>query len=147
VSSPLLANGDLPLLERIGQRHHRKDKLQAPLVRYADEFVVRCRQEVQEPLNVVRRVLERRGRSLNEAQTHRVDATQASCNFVGCSSRLRRGLRTGKPYPPGCPADKALRKITTKLTALTGRALTPSPVEQIGENVNRSLRGWGHYFH
>ena len=145
VSSPLWANCYLHVLDRIGQRRHRKDKLQAHLGRYADDFVVRCRRAVQEPLNGVRRGRERRGLSLNEAQPHRVDATQASFNFLGFSSRMSRGRRTGKPYPHVCPADKSLMAIKTKLTALTGREVTPRPLEKIVENVNRSLRGWVNY--
>jgi RNA-directed DNA polymerase len=46
-----------------------------------------CRKEVEEPLKVVRHVLERLDLSLNEAKTNIVDATQGSFNFVG--SRFR----------------------------------------------------------
>lgn len=38
-------------------------------------------------------------------------------------------------------------KIKAKLTALTGRELTPLPLEDLMGNVNRSLRGWANYFH
>ena len=38
-------------------------------------------------------------------------------------------------------------KIRTKLTQLTGRELTPIPLETIVGNVNRSLNGWANYFH
>jgi RNA-directed DNA polymerase len=127
VLSPLWANGYLHVLDRIGQRRHLKDKRQAHLGRYADDVVGMGRREVQEPLNVGRRGMERRGLSLNEAQTHSVDATQASCNFWGFSMRRSRGRRTGKPYPPVCPADKARMESKTKLTARTGREVTPRP--------------------
>ena len=50
VISPLLANCTLHILDRIGQRRHLKGKRQAHLVRYADDFVVMCRKEVEEPL-------------------------------------------------------------------------------------------------
>ena len=46
VISPLLANCYLHLLDRIWQRRHLTDKLQAHLVRYADDFVVMCRRDV-----------------------------------------------------------------------------------------------------
>jgi len=49
-------------------------------VRYADDFVVMCRKDVEEPLKVVRHVLERLGLSLNESKTRIVDATEASFN-------------------------------------------------------------------
>jgi RNA-directed DNA polymerase len=108
---------------------------------------VGCRRDGQEPLQVGRRVLERLGLSLNEAKTQSVDATQASVDFLGFAIRMSRGRRTGNPYPHGRPSDKSLRTIKTKLTALTGRARTPIGLQKIVENANRSLKGWGNYFH
>lgn len=147
VISPLLANCYLHILDRIWHRQHLKGKLKAHLVRYADDFVVLCRKDVQEPLKVVRQVLARLGLSLNEAKTQVVDATAASFDFLGFSIRMSRGRRTGKPYPHVRPSDKSLRNIKTKLTALTGRELTPIALEKIVGNVNRSLSGWANYFH
>lgn len=116
-------------------------------LRYADDFVVMCRKDVEEPLKVVRHVLELLGLSLNEAKTHTVNATKASFNFLGFTLRMSQGIRTGKSYPHVCPADKSLKKIKAKLTAMTGRELTPIPLETIVGNLNRSLRGWVSYFH
>jgi RNA-directed DNA polymerase len=145
--TPLLANCYLHILDRIWQRQHLKGKLQAHLVRYADDFVVMCRKDVEEPLKVVRHVLERLGLSLNEAKTRIVDATEASFDFLGFTIQMSRGARTGKPYPNVRPADKSLKKIKAKLTELTGRNLTNIPLGDIVGNVNRSLRGWANYFH
>ena len=147
VISPLLANCYLHILDRIWQRRHLKGKLSAHLVRYADDFVVMCRKEVEEPLKVVKHVLERLGLTLNEAKTHVVDATQASFNFLGFTLQMSRGARTGKPYPNVRPADKSLKKIKARLTELTGRNLTAIPLGDVVGNVNRSLRGWANYFH
>jgi RNA-directed DNA polymerase len=93
VISPRLANGYLPILDRIGQRRHLKGKLSAPLVRYADDFVVMCRKEVEEPLKGVRHALERLDLRLNEAKTPIVDATPASFNFPGFTIQMSRGAR------------------------------------------------------
>jgi RNA-directed DNA polymerase len=60
---------------------------------------------------------------------------------------LSRGRQSGKPYAHVCPSDKSLKKIKAKLTALTGRELTPIALEKIVGNVNRSLKGWVNYFH
>jgi RNA-directed DNA polymerase len=147
VISPLLANCYLHILDRIWQRRHLKGKLQAHLVRYADDFVVMCRKDVEEPLKVVRHVLARLDLSLNEAKTHIVDATQASFNFLGFTIQINRGASTGKPYPNVRPADKSLKKVKARLTELTGRELTAIPLSDIVGNVNRSLRGWVNYFH
>ena len=147
VISPLLANCYLHILDRIWQRQNLKGKLKAHLVRYADDFVVLCAKGVEESLKVVRHILDRLGLTLNEAKTKVVNATEASFNFLGFSIRMSRGLRTGKPYPHVRPADKSLMKIKAKLTALTGRELTPIALKKIVGNVNRSLRGWVNYFH
>jgi RNA-directed DNA polymerase len=147
VISPLLANCYLHILDRIWQRRHLKGTLQAHLVRYADDFVVLCRNDVEEPLKVVRHVLERLGLSLNEAKTHTVDATQASFNFLGFTIQMSRGEGTGKLRPNVRPADKSLKKIKARLTELTQRNLTVIPLGDIVKNVNRSLRGWANYFH
>jgi len=147
VLSPLLANCSLHRLDRLWQRQHLKDHLHAHLVRYADDCVVVCRGDVQEPLKVVRCVLERVGLNLNESKTRIVDATQASFDFLGFSIRMSRGRRTGKPYPHVCPSAKSLMTIKMKLTALTRRALTPIALEKIVEQVNRRLKGWVNYFH
>jgi len=147
VISPLLANCYLHILDRTWQRQHLKGKLQAHLVRYADDFVVMCRKDVEEPLKVVRHVLELLDLSLNEAKTHIVDAAQTGFNFLGFTIQMSRGAKTGKPYPNVRPADKSQKKIKAKLTELTGRNLTAIPLEDIVANVNRSLRGWASYFH
>lgn len=147
VISPLLANCYLHILDRTWQRRHVQGKRPAHLVRYADDFVVLCRNDVEEPLQAVRHVVERLGLSLNEAKTHIVDATQASFNFLGFTIQMRRGAKTGKPYPNVRPADTSLKKIKARLTELTGRELTAIPLGDIVGNVNRSLRGWANYFH
>lgn len=147
VISPLLANCYLHILDRIWQRRHLKGKLQAHLVRYADDFVVLCRKDVEEPLKVVRHVLERLDLSLNEAKTHIVDATETGFNFLGFTIQMSQGAKTGKPYPNVRPSDKSLKKIKARLTELTRRELTVIPLSDIVGNVNHSLRGWANYFH
>ena len=146
VISPLLANCYLHILDRLWQRQNLKGRLKAHLVRYADDFVVLCAKGVEEPLKVVRHVLERLGLTLNEVKTQIVDATEASFNFLGFSIRMSRGRQSGKPYPHVCPSDKSLKKIKAKLTTLTGRELTPIALDKIVGNVNRSLKGWANYF-
>jgi RNA-directed DNA polymerase len=147
VISPLLANCYLHLLDRIWERHRLRERLQAHLVRYADDFVVLCRRGVEEPLKVVRHVLGRLGLSLNETKTHVVDARKGSFDFLGFSIRMTQGVKTGKSYPLVRPSAKSVSKIKTKLTALTGRNLTVIPLGDVVGSVNRSLCGWVNYFH
>ena len=147
VISPLLANCYLHLLDRIWDRHQLRWKLQARIVRYADDFVVLCRGKVDAPLAVVRHVLERLDLKLNETKTHIVDARQESFNFLGFAIRVSKGLKSGKSYPHVCPAPKSLAKIKDRITQLTGRERTPIALEDIVGSVNATLRGWANYFH
>ncbi len=115
-------------------------------MRYADDFVVLCRKGVEEPLKVVRHVLQRLDLQLNEAKTRSVDATQDGVNFLGFELRIRKGRRSGKPYPHVSPSAKAVIKIQAKLTQQTARQRTPIALDKIVGEVNRSLRGWVNYF-
>jgi len=51
-------------------------------VRYADDFVVLCRQGIDRPMEVIRLMLDRLGLVLNAGKTHVVDAKQGSFNPV-----------------------------------------------------------------
>ncbi len=147
VISPLLANCYLHILDRVWQNRHLKESLQAHLVRYADDFVVLCRKGVEEPLKVVRDVLERLDLRLNESKTHVVDASQSGFDFLGFTIQKSQGVKTGKSYPNVRPADKSLKKIKARLKELTEPHLPPIPLQDIVENMNRSLKGWVNYFH
>jgi RNA-directed DNA polymerase len=147
VISPLLANCYLHVLDRIWDRHQLRRKLQARIVRYADDFVVMCRGKTDAPLSTVRQVLERLDLTLNESKTHIVDARQESFNFLGFAIRVSKSWKTGKSYQHICPAPKSLVKIKERITQLTARERTPIPLEDIVGSMNATLRGWTNYFH
>ena len=147
VISPLLANCYLHLLDRIWDKHQLRRKLQAHIVRYADDFVVLCRGKVEAPLAAVRHVLDRLDLTLNESKTHIVDARQESFIFLGFEIRVSKSWRTGKNFTHICPAAKSLAKIKERITQMTGRERTPIPLENIVGSMNATLRGWTNYFH
>jgi len=147
VISPLLANCYLHILDRVWERHKLRERLGAHIVRYADDFVVLCKEGTEAPLEAVRHVLGKLELVLNETKTHIVDAGKEGFNFLGFTIQMSRGVKTGKPYPNVRPSDKSLKKIKTKLTELTQRNLTAIPLDDVVGNVNRSLRGWVNYFH
>jgi RNA-directed DNA polymerase len=147
VISPLLANCYLQVLDRIWERHRLHQKLQARIVRYADDFVVLCKAGVEAPLGVIRHVLERLDLALNEDKTRIVDAGKEGFNFLGFAIRVSRSRNTGRRYTHVCPSVKALATIKARITQQTARRLTPIALEEIVRNVNASLRGWVGYFH
>jgi len=147
VISPLLANLYLHLLDRIWERHKLEKRLGAHLVRYADDFVVLCREGIDRPMEVIRMILDRLGLVLNAEKTHVVDAKQGCFNFLGFEIHIARSWRTGGHYANVQPSRKALRTIRSRVTSMTGRELTCVPLEDVVENVNKTLRGWVAYFH
>lgn len=147
VISPLLANIYLHLLDRIWERHKLETRLGAHLVRYADDFVVLCRQGVDRPMEVIQQMLGRLGLELNTEKTHVVDATQSSFDFLGFEIRIARSWRTGGNYANVQPSRKSLKTIKSRLASMTRRELTWAPLEDVVGNVNKTLRGWVAYFH
>jgi RNA-directed DNA polymerase len=147
VISPLLANCYLHILDRLWQRKNLKGKLKAHLVRYADDFVVLCAKGVEEPLKVIRHILDRLGLTLSEAKTKIVDATEASFDFLGFTIQMSPSASSGKLRANVRPAAKSVKKIKAKLTALTQRNLTAIPLKDMVGSMNRSLNGWVNYFH
>ena len=108
------------------------------MVRYADDFVVMCRdeQEARRALERVRQWTDRAGLKLHPDKTHIVDATQAGgFDFLGY--HFEQGQRW--------PSKKSLRKLKEAIRAKTKRANGHS-MEMIIANVNRTTTGWLEYF-
>lgn len=147
VISPLLANLYLHLLDRTWQRRQLQKQLGARLVRYADDFVVLCRQGTDQPMAVIRRVLERLGLVLNENKTRIVNAGNEGFAFLGFELRMRRSARTGNTYPHVQPSRKSLQKIKDRVTELTQRKRTLLPLPTLIGQVNETVHGWVGYFH
>ncbi|WP_239233833.1 hypothetical protein [Candidatus Nitrotoga sp. BS] len=81
-------------MDRIWDKRQLRWKLKGHIFRYADDFVVLCRGKVDAPLAAVRHVLERLDLTLNESQTHIVDARQESFNFLGFAIRVNKETHT-----------------------------------------------------
>ncbi len=147
VVSPLLANLYLHLLDRIWERRQLQLRLGARIVRYADDIVIVCRRGVEKPMEVLRRVLERLGLTLNETKTKIVNGLEGRFDFLGFSIGMNISRRTGKRYAHVQPSKKSLKAIKDRVTALTKRERTMVPLGQIVGEVNATTRGWVGYFH
>ena len=133
-------------MDRIWQRHELGRKLQAKLVRYADDFVVLCRKDVATPLHIVREILGKLELELNESKTKIVDANKDRFRFLGFELKMNVGLK-GVPYPHIKPSDKAVEKVKTRISEITARNQTWRPMDEVVRDMNRTLRGWSGYFH
>ena len=132
VISPLLANLYLdPLDHLMSQRGWE-------MVRYADDFVILCRnqQEAQAALDAVKEWTAQAGLVLHPTKTRLVDASQkGGFDFLGY--HFERGYH----WPRTKSVNKLKETVREKTPRNSGQSLN-----QIIENLNRTLRGWGNYF-
>lgn len=145
--SPLLANLYLHLLDRNWEGQKMAERHQARLVRYADGFVILCRQQTDAPMRMIRRVRGKMGLSVNEEKTRVVNIWQERIRFLGFEAGIARSGRTGKPYPLVIPSKKARKAVKARLTALTTRNRVLVAPEDLIRQINSLLRGWVGYFH
>ena len=108
------------------------------MVRYADDFIVLCRnqEQAQEALERVRRWVEDNGLTLHPTKTRLVNASQAGgFDFLGY--HFERGMK----WPRKKSMDKLKDTIRNKTRRTDGRSM-----KTICEDLNRTLRGWFGYF-
>jgi group II intron reverse transcriptase/maturase len=147
VISPLLSNIYLHLLDRIWERHQLSQKYGARIVRYADDLVILCSSDINQPLKMLKKILDRLGLQLNDSKTRVLNARSEHFDFLGFSFRVFKGQKTGKLYPHVEPSKQSIQRIKDRLKRLTNRKRTATPVSDMMEQVNGSLRGWSSYFH
>jgi RNA-directed DNA polymerase len=133
VISPLLANIYLhPLDAHVTSLGHR-------MVRYADDFVILCRdrEEADRALAAVRRWVEDNGLRLHPGKTHVGDCRQIGEGFDFLGYRFEAGRRLVR--------RKSLDRLRDKVREKTGRSRGDSLACIIAE-LNPILRGWFGYF-
>ena len=132
IISPLLSNIYLdPLDHEMAQRG-------IEMVRYADDFVILCRSQVEaeEALEWVRQWTAGAGLQLHPVKTRIVDATQkGGFDFLGY--HFEGGMKW--------PRKKSLNKFKDTLRAKTKRTNGQS-LQAIIEGVSKSVKGWFEYF-
>src|SRR2546428_187855 len=132
VISPLLANIYLNPLDHLMAQQGWQ------MVRYADDFIVLCAsaEQAQRALTMVEQWMEQAGLKLHPTKTRIVNAGEAGgFDFLGY--HFERGYRW--------PRQKSLDKFKDALGDKTKRTRSDS-VENIIEDINRSVRGWMKYF-
>src|SRR5204863_9869395 len=122
------------------------------LVRYADDFVIACRTEAEarEALGRVEVILARLKLTLHPEKTRVVylgDGRQGF-DFLGFHCRKLESWRyRGKRYLQQWPSRRAMQAVRDRIKAITApRHRLPGSVQQIVDELNRLLRGWGAYF-
>ena len=133
VISPLLANLYL----------HPVDEAMAAagfeMIRYADDFVVMCRDEKEAhiALEKIRQLTMERGLTLHPEKTRVVDARVPGIGFDFLGYHFERGTRW--------PRKKSIKKLRDAIRLKTRRSNGNSLAEII-DGVNSTLGGWFEYF-
>jgi RNA-directed DNA polymerase len=132
VISPLLANLYLDPFD------HQMEGAGWELVRYADDFVILCRNQVQAQvaLSQVQTWVKEAGLTLHPEKTRIVNAN-APGGFDFLGYHFERGMKW--------PRHKSLKKLKERIQMKTSR-LDGRSLKEIITDVNRTMKGWYGYF-
>ena len=133
VISPLLANIYLDPLDRLMAAHGYK------MVRYADDFVILTRSEVEAEtaLALVRAWTAANGLTLHPAKTQIANCRKKGNGFEFLGYRFERGRRHVR--------QKSLDKLKETIREKTRRTRGQS-LKVVVADLNRTLKGWFGYF-
>lgn len=146
--SPLLCNIVLHVLDQawgqVGQNL-------GTLVRYCDDFVVLApsRARAVEAKARIEAILEPLGLRLHPGKTRISCLIQGQDGFVflGFEHRMVESWKhRGRWYLNKWPSPRAMASIRAKIRERTARRRASWPLEEVVEDLNPVLRGWGNYF-
>lgn len=109
------------------------------MIRYADDFVIMCKDEGEatRALQTVSNLIAERGLTLHPGKTCVVNISEAGQGFEFLGYRFERGTRW--------PRKKSLKQFKDTIRSQTGRSNGASLAAIIAK-VNRMLKGWFEYF-
>lgn len=149
VISPLLANVYLDTLDEVWERDFGH---LGRLVRYADDFVILCRSEVQarEAQRRVQEILAGLKLELHPEKTKLVElgVGKEGFDFLGCHFRIVRSVFKHREYLFRWPSARAMNAIRNRVRELTNRRRWAGlrDLRDVVAELNPVLRGWGNYF-
>jgi RNA-directed DNA polymerase len=132
VMSPLLANIYLNPLD------HLMAGAGFEMVRYADDFVVLCREResAEQALATIKQWVEQAGLTLHPEKTRLVDTRErGGFDFLGY--HFERGRKW--------PRKKSVQKLRERMREVTPRN-SGKPIGRIIQQLNATMRGWYEYF-
>jgi RNA-directed DNA polymerase len=149
VISPLLSN---IYLDGLDSSWEAECSGLGKLVRYADDFVVLCRQrsQAQEALQRLGRILGRLHLKLHPSKTRLVELGlgKDGFEFLGCYLRIVCSHFTRKHYLFRWPSPRAMNALRARVRDLTDRRRRAGmkDIREVIRDLNPVLRGWGNYF-
>jgi RNA-directed DNA polymerase len=114
-------------------------------VRYADDFVILCKERPEFYLEQAKQVLDRLGLTLNAKKTRILNADAEPFDFLGHRFMVRPSKRTGKRNTFYYPSPKAMKSVKKKIREVVHKGQHWNLPELIKERINPILRGWGNF--
>jgi len=146
VISPLLANIYLHELDRAWKREMSSV---GKLVRYADDFVVVCRNEAdaKRAYGWIITTLTRLGLKPQMEKTRIVHLRAKGIDFLGCHLRMAMSRRyKGHWYLYRWPSAKAMKRLRERIREITNCKHSGQKLCDVIKALNPLLKGWGQYF-
>jgi group II intron reverse transcriptase/maturase len=145
VISPLLANIYLHVMDMYWKQSYQK---LGKLFRYADDFVVICRnrQDAGQAMKVIQAIMGKLKLTLHPTKTRMVDTNRGGFEFLGFHFHKAKSWRTGKKCPWMWPGQRAMKTIRGRIRELTHRRWMVLPLEEVIRRLNPVIRGWSQYF-
>ena len=144
--SPLLSNLYMRRFVLGWKKLGWENKLQARVVAYADDFVILCRRNAAEARKQMQTIMTKLKLTVNEQKTRTCRVPEESFDFLGYTLGRCYSPKTGRSFIGTRPSRKRVSSICQEISQMTRREAYWKPVEELVEELNRTLRGWGNYF-
>jgi group II intron reverse transcriptase/maturase len=147
VISPLLANLYMRRFVLGWQSGGHRERLDAHIVSYADDFVICCKPgKAAEAMLRMRQMMERLRLAVNEKKTRRCRLPDETFDFLGYTFGRYYSMRTGRGYLGPAPKKSKLQRVCREVSALTDRRWYWKDVREVVQSLNARLSGWANYF-
>jgi len=144
--SPLLSNLYMRRFVLGWKRLGYEERLEAHIVNYADDLIICCRTRAEEALQAMRQIMQRLKLTVNEDKTRLAQVPRQEFDFLGYTFGHCYAVASGRCYLGNRPSKRSVQRLKRALSEATDRRTLLKALEEMVQDLNRMLRGWGGYF-
>ena len=144
--SPLLANLYMRRFVLGWKKRGLETRLGAKIVAYADDLVICCRDNAEEAMSEMRRLMMQLELTVNEAKTHIRRLPQERFEFLGYDFGRYHSPKTRRAYLCPQPSKTSVKRVIGKIRHATERRVLWLSAEEMVTGLNRVLVGWANYY-